>query len=216
MNNVTLYHNLRINKIMREITLEFALQLKAEYDAGASIDQLSKKYKTDTNFVFNKFNIPRRNKQEFKEWRKTHRRNISYHLNWNCNSISNEYEAYIIGLFMADGYVGKTQVGLRLKKSDKNLLQEVKNYFSEEIKLQEADNSYTFVISSIEVCDNLKNLGVLANKTSKELHIPTMDNSLIRHFIRGFFDGDGSIFLCKHNTNVYLKSNICSPTETIL
>ena len=201
---------------MREITLNFALKLKKEYDAGASMLQLSKKYSTDINYVFNKFNISRKTKLEYIEWKKNHRRYCSYTLKWDCSSINNEYEAYIIGLFMADGYVSKNQAGLRLKKSDKKLVEQVKNYFSEDIKLQEDNNSFSFVISSTKVCDNLIKLGVLKHKTFKELCIPTMNPSLVRHFIRGFFDGDGSIFLCKHNNNVYFKSNICSPTKNIL
>ena len=201
---------------MRKVTLEFVLMLKEEYDAGASITQLSKKYNTDVNYAFNKFNISRKTKLEFIEWKKNHRRHSSYTLKWDCSSINNEYEAYIIGLFMADGYISKNQAGLRLKKSDKNLVEQVKNYFSEDIKLQEDINSFSFAISSAKVCDNLEKLGVLRHKTFKELHIPTMNYSLVRHFIRGFFDGDGSIFLCKHNSNIYFKSNICSPTKNIL
>lgn len=110
---------------------------------------------------------------------------------------------------MADGYISKNQAVLRLKKSDKNLVEQVKNYFSEDIKLQEDSNSFSFAISSAKVCDNLEKLGVLRHKTFKELHIPIMNYSLIRHFIRGFFDGDGSIFLCKHNSTIYLERKFC-------
>ena len=40
-----------------------------------------------------------------------------------------------------------------------------------------------------------------------------MSPILHRDFIRGYFDGDGSIFICG---NKYLKCNICSPTIQIL
>ena len=42
--------------------------------------------------------------------------------------------------------------------------------------------------------EDLHNLGVVENKTYKELHIPKqIPNELIKHFIRGYFDGDGSL-----------------------
>lgn len=39
-----------------------------------------------------------------------------------------------------------------------------------------------------------------------------MDKNLLRHFIRGYFDGDGTVFYDRQ----YLKSNICSISNTIL
>ena len=66
-------------------------------------------------------------------------------------------------------------------------------------------------------CDNLSKLGLVPNKTHKELHIPNMDEQFLRHFIRGYFDGDGTIFVCTvKGIPKYLKGNICSPTENIL
>lgn len=44
-----------------------------------------------------------------------------------------------------------------------------------------------------------------------------MDEQFLRHFIRGYFDGDGTIFVCNvKGVPKYLKGNICSPTENIL
>lgn len=43
-----------------------------------------------------------------------------------------------------------------------------------------------------------------------------MKDSLIRHFIRGYFDGDGTIFVCNNNNVKFFKSNICCVTTSIL
>ena len=44
------------------------------------------------------------------------------------------------------------------------------------------------------------------------MHIPNIPKNLIRHFIRGYFDGDGTIFMDRK----YYKSNICSICENFL
>lgn len=63
----------------------------------------------------------------------------------------------------------------------------------------------------------MRNLGIKPRKTYNELAIPPMDVSLLRHFMRGYFDGDGTIFRCgSHKDTVILKCNICSPTKGIL
>ena len=95
---------------------------------------------------------------------------------------------------MADGHISGNQAGIKLKKSDKTLVEKIKNCFSEEIKLQQDENSSHFVVFSLQVCENMEKLGVLRHKTLKELHIQEMPKVLIRHFIRGYFDVDGSIF----------------------
>lgn len=195
---------------------EFLHMLETEYNNGKSMKELSKKYKTDCYFQFKTHGIKRRNKEELHNWRILHRNSSRILYKWDCSSVNNEKEAYILGLLMADGYVGRTQFGLRLKKEDKDLLVKIKNYFSGDITLQESLLGYSFVVSSINICNNLKKLGIISKKSLKELHIPQIEKPFIRHFIRGFFDGDGTIFIANVNGKKYLKGNICSPTKNIL
>ena len=48
-------------------------------------------------------------------------------------------------------------------------------------------------ITSAELCNSLVNLGIGYNKSHFDLHIPNIPEHLIKHFIRGYFDGDGSL-----------------------
>ena len=50
------------------------------------------------------------------------------------------------------------------------------------------------------------NLGFGYNKTYAELHIPNIPRELIRHFVRGYFDGDGCI-----TGGVYKDKNKLNP-----
>ena len=56
-----------------------------------------------------------------------------------------------------------------------------------------AHESFGVDITSAKLCNDLVNLGIGYNKSYSELHIPEMPKNLIRHFIRGYFDGNGCI-----------------------
>lgn len=195
---------------------EFIDQLKREYDAGASMVELSKKYNTDCCYQFRVHGIKTRSKEEYHEWKINHRpRGMELH--WNFDVITTQEQAYIAGFIMADGYLANKQIGLRLKKQDKDFLEKIKNYFNENIVLQEEPHSYSFVVSSEIACRNLRNLGMQGLKTEGLRTLPTMDATMFRHFIRGYFDADGTVFVCNDSKGgKYLKANICSPTLSML
>ena len=190
-------------------TKENVLQMYEEYTKGSTIKELDTKYRTNIYYLFKKYNLKSRTTSESVLLNRKNKINLKY----NFNSINNSEEAYIAGIFLADGYVGTHQLGLKLKKSDKYIVDKIKNYFSDEIKLQEDKNSFSFSVSSMKACENAVNLGILRNKTNKEMMIPKMNIKFHADFIRGYFDGDGTIFKCN---NKYLKSNICSPKIEIL
>jgi len=189
----------------------FIQMLVDEYNnTNISLKDLSKKYHTDAYYEFKIHNIPIRPKGVQRSLTRIN----CITLNWNFESIETEEQAYITGLLFADGYTSHMQIGLKLKRSDKTLLKRVKNYFSPNITIQEQSNGFGFVISSDIACKNLKQLGKV--KTGEPIHIPQMKDSLIRHFIRGYFDGDGTIFVCNNNNVKFFKSNICCVTTSIL
>ena len=189
----------------------FIQMLVNEYNStNISMQDLSKKYHTDAYYQFKIHNIPKRSKGEQRSLTRIGCINLS----WNFDTIKTEEQAYITGLIFADGYSTNSQIGIRLKKYDKELIEKIKNYFSPKIKIQENKASFGFVISSEKACENLKKLG--KKKTGKPISIPKMKSSLVRHFIRGYFDGDGTIFVCKSGQVFRFKSNICCVTLNIL
>lgn len=202
-----------INQYTMRRTKENVLSIYEEYINGETMYKLDLKHKTSTYYLFNKYKLETRTTYEsIKKFRKS-----AISLSYQFEKINNEYEAYITGFFMADGYVSKHQLGIKLQKRDYNTLLEIKNYFSNDIKLQSYKNSVSFVVSSMTACENAVKLGILKNKSTKRMTIPIMDENLLRHYIRGYFDGDGTIFVCnKNSSNPYLKSNICSSDENIL
>ena len=109
--------------------------------------------------------------------------------------IDTEAKAYFLGLMFSDGSVSRNQFYVKLKDEDILLK------FRDELKCdypilyrESPYKSYTLQISSQSLCNALMKLGCVPNKT-KVLKLTELRNDLYRHFIRGFFDGDGCLQL---------------------
>jgi hypothetical protein len=140
--------------------------------------------------------------------------NKKYSVNENYfDKINNEEKSYWLGFLYADGYVRlkdnkSGQLKLKLQRSDKNhivLFNEclssnypIKNEISKvkyKNKVSVSEYSAVSIYNTKLVKDLIKH-GCLNNKTFK-LEFPLLDDSLMRHFIRGYFDGDGCIYKVK-------------------
>lgn len=121
--------------------------------------------------------------------------------------IDNEEKAYWLGFIYADGYIineikgkNKDSLGITLGIEDKEHIEKFKksidsNHPINIYKTKYGTNSARIIIQDEELVADLIKLGVLRNKSLK-LKFPTSDivnESLIYHFIRGYFDGDGSL-----------------------
>jgi len=129
----------------------------------------------------------------------------------------NEKSAYWLGFLYADGYVrmkdGKSgEIKLKLKNTDKNHIEK----FLKDIECEkpikcgvDGKSEYCMVtLYSNLLVNKLFELGCVNNKTQKIL-LPKLDEPHMSHFIRGYFDGDGSIHKVKNRTNSFSVS-ICS------
>lgn len=107
-------------------------------------------------------------------------------------SIDTEDKAYFLGLMYADGSVSKNTFYLKLK--DEDIIQKFKKYLKAEAEIKVINNQYSLTICRQSMCNDLINQGCYINKTSS-IKFPSLDEKLLRHFIRGFYDGDGSLIL---------------------
>lgn len=127
------------------------------------------------------------------------------------NSIDTEEKAYWLGFIYADGYItkcnGHSVFGIKLKIEDKDHIVKFKNAIHSEHKIIEGviespygvSRACSITIANEEFVHCLLDKGVFYNK-SKILKPPPQEklpNNLVSHFIRGYFDGDGSIYLGK-------------------
>ena len=120
--------------------------------------------------------------------------------------INTEEKAYWLGFLYADGYVGLTdnRVELTLQLSDVNHIEKFKTFLNSDCKI--STNSYRsrLSIKDEKIKKDLINLGCTPQK-SLILKFPTHDKvpkELIRHFIRGYFDGDGSLCVTEKTKSI--------------
>ena len=121
--------------------------------------------------------------------------------------IDNEHKAYWLGFIAADGYIrsklkyNNLALGICLSQKDKAHIEKFKN----DIKatnpiLDFKENQFGTINSRIiiideHLCQSLIKLGIAEHK-SLTLIFPSEEQvpkHLIHHFVRGYFDGDGSI-----------------------
>jgi hypothetical protein len=120
-------------------------------------------------------------------------------------SATNEESAYWAGFLAADGSVdAKGRVRVMLKHSDIGHLVKYSKFLKSTYKIQENTVKYdrcALEFTSINICVDLyTNYSIIPNK-SLCLEPPKLDLGVyLKDFIRGYFDGDGSI--CESFSNV--------------
>lgn len=110
-------------------------------------------------------------------------------------TIDTEGKAYFLGLMYSDGSVMKR--GFYLKLKDEDIIQQFKTELQAEEPIRRIEtpwDAYIFQIYSQKLSQHLINHGCVPNKT-KVIQVPKLREDLYRHFIRGFFDGDGCLQL---------------------
>lgn len=118
-------------------------------------------------------------------------------------------KAYFLGLLISDGCVVKQNrkgrsdvISLSLDLNDKYIVEKfAKELGADKSCVKEYKNNKRsecyFRFSSQKMSDDLSKYGVIYNKSS-ETFLPTLDDCLMPHLIRGIFDGDGTIYLYKN------------------
>jgi hypothetical protein len=131
------------------------------------------------------------------------------------SSWSNEM-AYVLGVIFTDGHINpgskrdpsqKTtskSPRLVIGQKEPELLNKISKLMNCDMKLRHrkkrgiAGELYVFDISSEKIYDDLINLGLSPHK-SKTIGFPNIPQEFVRHFIRGCWDGDGSIYFTRGN-----------------
>lgn len=111
--------------------------------------------------------------------------------------IADEPTAYWLGFLCADGCVsekgGRWTTGLVLGKKDVEHLRKFLDFLESDYPLRKESRYETIGVHlySTKLATDLVNLGCTPRKSST-LMFPDISATLIPHFVRGYFDGDGS------------------------
>ena len=185
-------------------TKEQELEIVEKYNLGLSTVKIGKEYDVGHKViarVLDKYNVPRIGNG---------RRKYSLDEHY-FDSINTPNKAYILGFLFADGSNCKDKhtITMSLQEEDGYILDMMRKEIKSEKPLEYLDysnkhdfgytykNQYRFLLFSAKICRALENIGMVPNK-SLVLDFPDIPEELYPHFIRGYFDGDGSY--CPHYT----------------
>lgn len=149
-------------------------------------------------------------KTVLKEYKIQSKRKNRYTLNENYfDEIDTERKAYILGLIYADGFVGDEKYNnIVISINDKELLEDIKKEidFTGEIRktkkggFKNSKEGYSLNFSSLKIASSLRDKGLYPNKSLTLDKMPELKEDLKRHFLRGYFDGDGSISISRNSS----------------
>lgn len=109
-------------------------------------------------------------------------------------NINTEDKAYWLGFCMADGCVSTThspKVTIALAHKDRDHLEKWRQAINSSVKLVTNKKQTSSQHYSRQMCDDLITIGCTSRK-SLTLKFPEIKTNLLHHFVRGYFDGDGS------------------------
>lgn len=118
--------------------------------------------------------------------------------------IDSEDKAYFLGLICADGCIinnevtHRYQLTLKLHTKDENILKDFIKCIDGEMEIWKHGQREMVEVklSGKKIINDLFKLGITSNKTFN-IKYPKLPNNLERHFLRGYFDGDGCIRINK-------------------
>lgn len=129
--------------------------------------------------------------------------------------------AYILGLLMSDGCLSRTKKGsyrISLCLNDKELLENVARTMGSEhdvVKSKYQERQYIFIFGREKMAQDLLKLGMKPRK-SLDIEFPYVPEEYLRDFIRGVFDGDGSVFYTKRSKKSPLRTKFVSASEPFM
>ena len=136
------------------------------------------------------------------------------------DEIDTEEKAYVLGFFYADAYNGTDgyQIALNLANKDLEILKKFSNIFYGKEKLYCYKDYASLVIYSKKMSLRLHELGCMQRKTFLITFPDFLTEKLQRHFIRGYFDGDGCLYVGEKFGKVLIASteNVLTPIQDIL
>ncbi|GHO67200.1 hypothetical protein KSC_060920 [Ktedonobacter sp. SOSP1-52] len=130
--------------------------------------------------------------------------NRKYTINDAAFVALSEESAYWMGFIAADGCLrqgtkGISTVAIQLAEKDAEHLMRLRSFLNAEHPVTVNHGKASFIFSSATIYQKLIDCGITPNKTATLTFPLTIPHTLRHHFIRGYFDGDGSIGRGKDN-----------------
>jgi len=213
---VALTHNFSVQTAERRLTVlklrhtpQHLINILKEFREGSSPKTLAAKYKMSSTNV-----------RVYLKKRGEKMRNTTYFSDFHFfDDIDTEAKAYILGFVYADGCLHRNSMSITLAQKDIDILEKIKLAMCSERAITKTCSSgfgkrhaaYNLTITSPRLREGLMRQGITERKT-ETCSFPEIPEAYLRHFIRGYVDGDGSFGLyCSGGVGRYNLSICTSP-----
>ena len=125
--------------------------------------------------------------------------------------------AYVLGLIATDGCISKSGT-VSLCINDKDLLEKVKTTMGSSHAIKSyayQEGLYIFNFAREKLVTDLNSLGIFTKK-SLNIKFPDVPDAFLVDFIRGVFDGDGSVFFEKRSPRFPLRASFVSSSKSFM
>lgn len=200
----------------RRLTHKEKTELFAKYETGKYTGtDLAKEYPISSTAINA---LLRRHGYESKSQSELQRK---YEVNESFfDKIDTEEKSYVLGLLYADGCnnTPRNAVMLSLIEKDLDILKKITSLIQPKkpIRHDKNKNIYQITIQNKHISQKLISLGCDKSKTFK-VEFPEnnqVSDNLVRHFVRGYFDGDG--WVGEHSICIVGTLNFCNSLANIL
>jgi len=191
-------------------------------DGKKSLEDIARLYKVSRVAIYNKlkkYGITQRSKSEARiEAQKQGKLPQQFFdINENFFSSWSPEMAYVLGLIITDGCISTTSV-VSLCINDKDLLDKVKEVMGSAHKITPSKHQkglYYYHFAREKLVKDLEKLCVVPKK-SLIVKFPEVPQDYLPDFIRGVFDGDGSVFYDKRRPKFPLRSKFVSGSKDFI
>jgi intein/homing endonuclease len=189
---------------MKDIDVQKVINLRNQKLSVVKIAEIVSSYSTKVSKIL------RENGFIVKDRKGSGRKRIYKCNDYFLKQIDSEEKAYFLGFMMADGCItGKNTISIILDKKDESHLLKIRNLLSSSNPIKHFKSRFSekhrftdkvkLSIESDILFLSLEENGCTKRKTNT-LKFPKLRSDLENHFIRGYFDGDGSVYKTGKNT----------------
>lgn len=182
-------------------------------DLSQTVPEVAKKFGLNKNNIYDKlkeWDIPLRGRG----------RKQTYLANDKAFSKWSHKMAYCLGFIAADGHIWKDRpyLTIGIHQGDIKVLEYIRDYISPEsqVRNNKTKTQVQLYIKSQQIWDDLNRFGINNDKTFNlkiDFKIP---KKYIGDFVRGYFDGDGSIWKARKNPDYYTGSIVSASKQFLL
>lgn len=131
------------------------------------------------------------------------------------NNIDTAQKAYLLGWVASDGCISSDKITISVRDYDVDVLLKLRSIVDNNLPIAEKDNMVSLSIcSSTMALACINHLGLTSfGKKDTLVKYPNISEELNQYFIRGYFEGDGSI--CLKNDSIP-RVNIASNSSSML